>query len=631
MNLFAALTIALPALGAAVAFAGGRDLRHVRFWSVAPIALALFASLVVQVSHGGGGVSTSVTKLAPAGSLTIWLGTRVTGLSALVGILVTVVALCVQVYSISYMRHEKRYPTYAALISLFTAAMLLVVYCADLITLLVGWEIMGACSYFLIGHYWERADARSGSIKAFLVTKAGDVPFLFGIAALGIRANSFRIDDVLHYVAVNGLPYAPLIGVLLLCGVVGKSAQFPLHTWLPDAMAGPTPISALIHAATMVAAGIYFVAELYPVFLASPGVLTLMAVIAAITMLGSAAAAFAQTDIKKVLAYSTVSQLAYMLGGLAVGGRSAAIFHLITHGAFKALLFLAAGVIIHRVGSNELSAMGGLRHRMPWTYRTMTVGLAALVGVPLLSGWFSKEAILGAAYDADGQLRAAGLIVLVSGLITVALTAAYATRLWLKMFWGPFPHASPDDHRVEAPQTELVPLLVLAAPAAVLGFVALGGGAFGSWIGDAFGNAVPAFASPDLRPAGITSALSFVLTVLGAGGVWYVWKRDPAADPAEILGPWRETALYALYLDDVQDLIVVQPARALARLVAFLDTEVVDAYVRGSGLGARALGGLVRRAQTGNIQVYLTALFTGVIIIAAAMILLVGHSAGQVR
>jgi NADH-quinone oxidoreductase subunit L len=624
VNFFAALTIALPALGCAATFAGARDPRHVKFWSVAPIAAALLTSLVVQVAHGTGGTSTTVAELAPAGQFTIWLGTRVTGLSALVGILVTVVALCVQVFSLTYMKDEKRYPSYAALISLFTAAMLLVVYSADLIVLLVGWEVMGACSYFLIGHYWERADARSGSIKAFLVTKTGDVPFLFGIAALGVRTGSFRIDDVLHSIALNGLPYAPFIATLLLCGVIGKSAQFPLHTWLPDAMAGPTPISALIHAATMVAAGIYVVALLYPVFLFAPGVLTAMAVIAAITMIGSAIAAFAQTDIKKVLAYSTVSQLAYMLGGLAVGGRAAAVFHLITHGAFKALLFLAAGVIIHRVGSNELSEMGGLRHRMPIVYRTMTVGLAALVGVPLLSGWFSKEAILGAAWDAQGQFAAAGWIVLVAGLITVGLTAAYATRLWLKMFWGPFPAASPDDHRVEAPQTELVPLLVLAVPAAVLGFVALGGGAFASWIGDAFGNAVPATAGADLRPAGVTSLLAFLMTALGAGLVWNSWRQDPAADPARLLGPWRETALYGFYVDDVQDLIVVQPARALARVVGFLDTEVVDAYVRGAGVGARGLGGLLRRVQTGNIQLYLTALFTGVIVIAAVF-------AGQVR
>ncbi len=624
MNVFALLTIALPALGSAVTFAGARDLRHVKFWSVAPIAAALFCSIVVQVAHGTGGASTSITKLAPAGQFTVWLGTRVSGLSALVGILVTVVALCVQVFSTTYMRHEKRYPTYAALISLFTAAMLLVVYSADLVVLLVGWEIMGACSYFLIGHYWERPDARSGSIKAFLVTKTGDVPFLFGIVALGIRTGSFRIDDVLHYVGVNGLPYAPFIAVLLLCGVVGKSAQFPLHTWLPDAMAGPTPISALIHAATMVAAGVYVVALLYPVFLLSPGVLTLMAVIAAITMTGSALAAFAQTDIKKVLAYSTVSQLAYMLGGLAVGGRTAAVFHLLTHGAFKALLFLAAGVVIHRVGSNELSAMGGLRHRMPIAFRTMTVGLAALVGVPLFSGWFSKEAILGVAWDAQGEFAAAGRIVLIGGLLTVGLTAAYATRLWLKMFWGPFPEASPDDHRVEAPQTELVPLIVLAVPAALFGFVALGGGAFGSWIGNAFGLAVPSAVGADLAPAGPTSAIAFAITLLGAGGVWYAWRRDPAADPARLLGRWRETALYGFYLDDVQDLIIVQPAKALAKLVGYLDTEVVDAYVRGAGLGARGLGGLLRRVQTGNIQLYLTALFTGVIVIAAVF-------AGQVR
>ena len=321
-----------------------------------------------------------------------------------------------------------------------------------------------------------------------------------------------------------------------------------------------------------------------------------------------------------------------MLGGLAVGGRTAAVFHLLTHGAFKALLFLAAGVVIHRVGSNELSAMGGLRHRLPKTFWTMSVGLAALVGVPLFSGWFSKEAILGAAWNASGQFAAAGRIVLIAGLLTVGLTAAYATRLWLKLFWGPFPEASPDDHRVEAPQTELIPLIVLSVPAAVLGFVALGGGAFDAWIGNAFGIAIPASAGVDLAPAGPTSAIAFVVTLLGVGLVWNAWRRDPAADPAALLGRWRETALYAFYLDDVQDLIIVQPAKALAKLVAYLDTEVVDGYVRGAGITARGLGGLLRRVQTGNIQLYLTALFAGVIVIAAAfLVFLGGHSAGQVR
>ena len=249
-----------------------------------------------------------------------------------------------QIYSTGYLRDDPRYPSYAALVSLFTSAMLLVVYSGDLMVLLVGWEIMGICSYFLVGHYWETPEARAASLKAFLVTKLGDVPFLIGLFALaadtGIVPHHRRSSAT---VADGGLDHPTLIALLLLAGVAGKSAQFPLHTWLPDAMAGPTPVSALIHAATMVAAGVYFVARLLPVFAASAAALVVLAVMAAVTMVGSALAALAQDDIKRVLAYSTIGQLGYMTGALAVGDRGAAVFHLLSHGAFKALLFLARG------------------------------------------------------------------------------------------------------------------------------------------------------------------------------------------------------------------------------------------------------------------------------------------------
>jgi NADH-quinone oxidoreductase subunit L len=616
VNAFALLAILLPAVGSAVIFAGGRNPRLVKAASIAPTAAACFAAFATANIHGTGGGSTAAIRLAPAGNFTIWFGTRVTGLSAAIAILVTLIALAVQVYSVTYMKGEPRYTSYAALISLFTAAMLLVVFSADLIVLLVGWEVMGICSYFLIGHYWDRADARSGSIKAFLVTKTGDVPFLFGIIALGVESGSFRIDRVLDTVASGNLTHATGIAALLLCGVLGKSAQFPLHTWLPDAMAGPTPISALIHAATMVAAGIYFVALLYPVFAAAPAVLTAMAVLAAITMVGSALAALAHTDIKKILAYSTVSQLAYMLGGLAVGGRTAAVFHLLAHGAFKALLFLAAGVIIHQVHSNELSAMGGLRYRMPVTFWTMTLGLGALAGVPPLAGFFSKEGILGAAWSARGEYAAPGHIVLVAGLLTVVLTAGYATRLWLKVFFGPFPDTAPAS-TIEAPNSQLVPLILLAAPTALFGFVALWGGSFDTWIGGYYGQPIASVVATSIGPVLVTTLGSLLAALLGGGLVWSVWRRDPRADPAAaLLGPLRLPAQRGFYLDDVQTWLFVKPARALAAVVGFLDTEVVDAYVRGTGVGVRGLGGLLRRAQTGNVQLYLTALLTGVIVIA---------------
>ena len=617
MNQLALIASLLPAFGAAVTAAGSRDLRHVKFWSTAPVGVALLLTLLVAIDHGSGGASIHTYSIGTAGAFHVEIGTRITGLSAIIAVLVAGVATCVQVFSTTYLGGEPRYPSYAAFISLFTAAMLTVVYSADLIVLLVGWEIMGACSYFLIGHYWEKPEARPASIKAFLMTKAGDVPFLFGIIALGVQAHSFQINAVLAATGQDRLHDSALIAFLLLCGVLGKSAQFPLHSWLPDAMAGPTPISALIHAATMVAAGIYVVALLYPVFALCQSVLIVMAIIAAITMTGAALCAFAQTDIKKILAYSTVSQLAYMLGGLAVGGRSQAIYLLLVHGAFKALLFLAAGVVIHRVGSNELSAMGGLRYRMPIAYTTMTIGLLALAGIPPFSGFFGKEAVLGAAYNATGEFAAPGRIVLIFGLITAGLTAAYSLRLWLGVFHGPFPDA-PHEHeaKVEAPQAELIPLILLAVPAALLGIVVLFGTGFSNYLGGWYGE--PGAAGADLWPGGLTTLLS-LLFVLGFGGlVFLAWRRDQGADPARtLLGPARPALLNGFYFDRLIDAAVVRPTRAAARLVGFLDANVIDAYVRGSGTGARGLGTVLRRLQTGSVQFYLTCLFLGVVIMAA--------------
>ena len=621
MNTLAFLALLLPAFGSAVTFIGGRDLRHVKFWSTAPVAAAFVATLLVALEHGTGGTSTRTYSIGTAGAFHVEIGTRVSGLAALTAVLVAGVALCVQAYSTSYLGGEPRYASYAALISLFTAAMLTVVYAADLIVLLVGWEIMGACSYFLIGHYWEKPVARAASIKAFLMTKTGDIPFLFGLIALGVQAKSFQINDVIVAADNAALHHPAWIAALLLCGVLGKSAQFPLHSWLPDAMAGPTPISALIHAATMVAAGIYLVALLYPVFVLAPAVLVAMAVIAAITMLGSALCALAQTDVKKILAYSTVSQLAYMLGGLAVGGRSQAIYLLLVHGAFKALLFLAAGVVIHRVGSNELSAMGGLRYRMPIAYGSMTVGLLALAGIPPFSGFFGKEGVLGAAYSASGEFAAPGRIVLIFGLITAGVTAAYAMRLWLGVFHGPFPEA-PHEHeaRVEAPQTELIPLVLLSIPAAALGVVVLFGTGFshalGGWSGEA--GSLLGSGATDLWPTGITTLLS-LLFVVGFGGLTYLaWRRDRLADPAVmLLGPTRGVLLEGFYFDRLIDAGLVRPTRAAAKLVAYLDANVFDAYVRGSGTGARGLGSVLRRLQTGSVQFYLTCLFLGVVVMAA--------------
>ncbi|MFC9505028.1 NADH-quinone oxidoreductase subunit L [Streptomyces sp. NPDC057002] len=653
----AVLVPLLPFLGAAAGLLLGRTAPgFVRPLAVLPTLASLVLAALVAARQGGDTAVNAATELTPTGSVPIELALHIDGFAALVAVVVGFVATCVQIYSTGYLREDPRYPSYAALVSLFTSAMFLVVYSGDLIVLLVGWEVMGICSYFLVGHYWETPEARAASLKAFLVTKLGDVPFLIGLFALATDAGSFRITKVLGAVASGSLDHPTLIALLLLAGVAGKSAQFPLHTWLPDAMAGPTPVSALIHAATMVAAGVYFIARLLPVFEASQAAMVVLAVMAAVTMAGSALAALAQDDIKRVLAYSTIGQLGYMTGALAVGDRGAAVFHLLSHGAFKALLFLAAGVIIHAAGTNSLAAMSrmrNLRDRVPDAYWTMTVALLALAAIPPFSGFFSKEAVLGVAeHVVTGHTEhapaAAGWIVLVAGLLTALLTAAYAMRLWLLAFRGRGTEAP--DHGKE-PLTMTVVLWVLAVPS-----LALGGFAFRllpDW-----------FDGRDLGPTLTTSVLGTGVALVGGIVTYGAWRHTTALaarvplgavaahpegdaarveaeaiathepaygdiayapDPSDpgrlLLGPLHRHAAAGFHLDAVYTALFVRPVQAGASLVRFLDREVVETYVRGAGALPRWLGAAVRRAQTGNVQTYVSALLAGTVVLAVAAVL----------
>ncbi|GAA2299003.1 NADH-quinone oxidoreductase subunit L [Streptomyces violaceusniger] len=661
----AVLVPLLPFLGAVAGLLLGRRAPgFVRPLAVLPTLAAAGLAVLVAVRQGGGAGGgtaplTAATRLADTGSVPVDLALQIDGFAALVAVLVAVVACCVQIYSTGYLRDDPRYPSYAALVSLFTAAMLLVVYSDDLIVLLVGWEIMGICSYFLVGHYWETAAARSASLKAFLVTKLGDVPFLIGIFALAGDTGTFRISEIHTRLTSEtaGMPldHPTLIALLLLAGVAGKSAQFPLHTWLPDAMAGPTPVSALIHAATMVAAGVYVVARLLPVFASSAAALAVLAVMAAVTMVGSALAALAQDDIKRVLAYSTVGQLGYMTGALAVDDRGAAVFHLITHGAFKALLFLGAGVMIHAAGSNSLAAMSrmsGLAQRIPDAFWTMTVALLALAAIPPFAGFFSKEAVLGAAEHAatghtSGVPEGVGWTVLLAGLLTALLTAGYAARLWLLAFRG---QGEPAPDHGKQPVAMNVVLWALFLPTAALGL--------------AYGTLPDWFDGESLTPTLTTSVLGTGLALGGALVMYGAWRHSSArarrvplgavaahpeaadavseaeaiatheaaygsiagaVDPADpgrlLLGPLHRHAAVGFHLDAVYSALFVRPVRAAARLVRFLDREVVETYVRGAGGAPRLLGAAVRRAQTGNVQTYLGALLAGSLVLAVAAVL----------
>ena len=625
------LALAAPFLAAVVGLLLGRALPRL----VVPVAVAGTAlSLVAALAMAGRAVTTdgllergSLDTVPLGGGMSFALDLRLDGLAALVAVAVTVVALMVQVYSTAYLKGDPRYSSYAALVSLFTAAMLLVVFADDLFVLLVGWEVMGVCSYFLIGHHWEQEGSRAGAVKALVTTRLGDVGFLFGIFTLGHGFGTFSINAIVSAPDPGGR-IVTVATLLLLCGVVGKSAQFPLHTWLPDAMAGPTPISALIHAATMVAAGIYLVVRLYDVFLLSPTTLAVMALIACLTMLGAALAALAQDDIKRVLAYSTVSQLAYMLAALSVGSALASTFHLLTHAAFKALLFLAAGSVIHAVGTNLMPDMGGLRRLMPVTFVTMTAGLAALAGIPPFAGFFSKEAVLGAAEETalhhDGPAAAwTGWLVLVVGLVTAGITAAYVTRLWLMTFLGE-PRGPVAAH--ESSPAMRWPLVVLAVPATLLGFAGLPSGWLPEWLAPVRESA-PALtdradvAQTQLHVGLVTSVLSVGLAVVGVLAVWLVWRRDPVADPAAALR-WRPALVHAFYVDDLYDRAVVRPVRVAARAVRRVDDDVVVGGVTGTGRGARSLAALVARTQGGNITAYLTGLLAGVLLIAAGVVVL---------
>jgi NADH-quinone oxidoreductase subunit L len=644
----AASTVVLPAVVAVVGLPLARRNRSWgREWAVLGGVAVLVAALAEAWTVFTAGAVGRVPFLgAPdLGSGRIHLDLRADSLSASVAVAVALVALCVQVYSTSYLAEPAdpepsdadpgrpgpasaptRYPAYAATVSLFTAAMMTVVHAGDLVLLLVGWEVMGACSYLLVGHHSERPAARAAAVKAFLVTRVGDLGVLLAVVLLLAAAGTTSIPALLA--AAPGLPPATTAAatLLLLAGAVGKSAQFPLHTWLPDAMEGPTPVSALIHAATMVAAGVFLVARLLPLFLAAPGALTVAAVVAAVTMLGAALAAFAQDDLKRLLAWSTISQVAYMLGGVAVAraanGFAPGILHLLSHAAFKALLFLVAGCVVHLAGSTLLRDMGGLRRTDPVLAGLLALGLAALAGLPPLSGFWSKEAVLAAA---EGSVDAVGWparLVLASGLVTTLVTGAYAGRALAIVALGDPPDLPPghvrpatapepgaDPHaaavRVDPygvppalPRSMTWPLWVLAVPTAVLGLVL----------------AHPPDALRNVHLDPVTALAGTLLSLVGVA--WGLAAARGAERDAALALPAGLRALLrdGYRLDEVQHALVVRPYRALAATVRAGDRDVVDGYVRAVPVLSRWSSAVLARAQSGLATGYVAWLAAGAVV-----------------
>ena len=549
-------------------------------------------------------------------------------LSVLMLGLVTFVALCVQVYSIGYMHGEAHYTWYFAAHSLFAAAMLTLVLAGNLLLLYIAWELVGFCSYLLIGFYYDRRSAAEAAKKAFVTTRLGDVGLLIGILLLFGATGSFQIAEVFRAIEGGGLSdgVLTLTAFLLFLGAMGKSAQFPLHVWLPDAMEGPTPVSALIHAATMVAAGVYLVARMYPLFEAAPAVLSFITVIGLITTLLAASIALVATDIKKVIAYSTVSKLGFMMVVLGAGGAgfTAAIFYLITHGFFKALLFLGAGSVIHATGRQELDELRGLGRRMPWTAGLFLVAGLALAGVPPLSGFWSKdEALL--------VLSHGNPLVYVLALLSVLMSSLYMGRLWLRLFLGeasPVQSPRPDTverHAHEAPPVMLAPMLALGLLSALGGLVALpnAGRRLGlpGGLGEFLYVHEPEAYHADLWVMGLSVLISLTGLVIAAGFYWGgAWSATALRERFAGLHTFLERKAY---LDDVYQWLIDRVALMLGRFIAFFDRAVVnDVGINGPGALAVAVGEVLRRSQTGQLPNYALGMAIGVLVIAAAVSLL---------
>lgn len=512
-------------------------------------------------------------------------------ISAQIVLLTVGVGLLVQIYSTAYLGHHPRFRSYALIIILFLVAMIAVVGTTNLWVLLVGWEVMGLCSYLLIGHEWETAEARAGAAKAFLMTRIADLGLVLAILVIGQTYGTYDILGAQVAMSDAGPQNSTAIGLLILVAVVGKSAQFPLHTWLPDAMPGPTPITALIHAATMVAAGVYLAARMFTFYRESEVVLVVLAVVAGITMLMGAMFALVQSDLKRALAWSTVSQLALMFAAISAGDPEAGTDHLLAHGVFKALLFLGCGCLMHAVGSSALSAMGGLRKAMPVTFVSMTIGFAALAGFIPTVGFFTKDSVLAAlehASQGDAALPAAvGQVLFYVALATTFVTAVYAARLWFTAFFGPASSSSVELVEIhEAPRAMLGPVVVLA---------------------------VATFALSIGQPFHLGFGLvSTGIAMLASAVVVYAWSNRGELDiDAPLLT--REFDLDAPYTRWIPAI-----ARKAARLVVVVDRDGVDAYSDGGASGAQLTSRVLELVQSRNVQRYATVMTLGVMALVAA-------------
>ena len=575
---------------------------------------------------------------------------RFDSLTALMTLVVTGVGLLIHIYSIGYMHHDHSYARFFTYLNLFTFAMLILVLGANLAVMFIGWEGVGLCSYLLIGFWFNKDSAANAGKKAFITNRIGDFGFILGIGLLVFTLGTIDFQQISNAVGQGLLTKqtATLIALFLFVGATGKSAQIPLYTWLPDAMEGPTPVSALIHAATMVTAGVYMIARLNVLFSFSGTALTVVALVGGLTAIYAATIALVQNDIKRVLAYSTISQLGYMFLGLGVGAFSAGVFHLMTHAFFKSLLFLSAGSVIHAMGGEQdMRNMGGLRKRIPGTYIVFLVGTIAIAGVPGFSGFFSKDEILASAF-AKGQY-----IPWILGVIGAALTAFYMFRLIFMTFFGKERMTEDVSHHIhESPAVMLTPLKILAVLSIIGGYVGvpsiLGGkNRIGKFLGTTVGH-------HELHLSHMAELGLMVLSVgVGLLGIylayWIYVKKDgePAVKIAEKCRMYYRLLVNKYFLDDFYNGVIVKGvmhlgtflgrfdlgvidgivngvsflARQISRLSIWIDTHIVDGAVNGTAALGSGMSKGLRRIQTGYLSNYALGIVVGLFLIIALILI----------
>ncbi len=554
-------------------------------------SVSLTAGVLMLMGQLGldGPVAHQVWRWMPsAGQDLAQVGWLVDSTSAPMVVVVGLVALCVQIYSFSYLEDEPgpALGRYFAWHALFVVAMQILVMAPNLMQAFIGWELVGLCSYLLIGYWWKEPHVGKAAVKAFWVNKVADGGLLLGLIVLAGATGSFDWDP-------TALDPSLLTAVtlLLFVGVMGKSAQVPLHVWLPDAMAGPTPVSALLHAATMVAAGVFLVVRAWPLFEVAETTLMIMAWFGGITAFAAACFALVEDDVKKMLAFSTCSQLGYMVAALGSGAMIAGYFHLTTHAMFKALLFLGAGSLIHAVGTNSMSKMGGLRKEMPWTFALFTIGCLALAGIPPLAGFFSKDLVL------EGLLHGGQHGPLALCVAGVLLTAVYTGRALVKIFFGEL--RSPDAHPHESPAPMMGPMVLLGLATVAIGFAGSG------FSGLVNGTTEGAF---HVAPVGI---VGLVLALAGLGlGKWLADGNNIAA--LEGLGEY----IFSSPLDRFYETVWRRVLLAGSAVLAWVDRYVVDGLMNLVGWGAIVGAERARRLQTGLVTDYVAAVVVGVLVVA---------------